>query len=207
MIQRLLQFFMMLLLGWGGFAANLSAAEFARVERVHGEVWVERDGKRQELKLADNVVRDERVHTGPQSRLQLALTTGGSLTLGENASLRLTQSLEASAKTYNRLDVRGAFRMVSAAAQMPRKQEWILNTPVATIGVRGTDFWGGPIDGALDVMVLSGAVEVMNDAGHVMLKPSQGTVVRDQVTAPSVPVIWGDSKVQRALSMVAFPGS
>jgi hypothetical protein len=90
---------------------------------------------------------------------------------------------------------------------MPRKQEWILNTPVATIGVRGTDFWGGPIDGALDVMVLSGAVEVMNDAGQVMLKPSQGTVVRDQVTAPSAPVIWGDAKVQRALSMVAFPGS
>jgi hypothetical protein len=195
----------MLLLGWLVGIANLSAAEFARVERLQGEAWVERDGQRQKLLLAATVVRDDLLQTGPQSRLQLVLAKGGNLTLGENASLRVTQSLEASAKTINRLDVKGAFRMVSAAAQMPHKQEWVLHTPVATIGVRGTDFWGGPIDGALDVMVLSGAVEVINDAGRVLLQPNQGTVVRDLATSPSAPVIWGAAKVQRALSMVAFP--
>lgn len=207
MFQRLHCHYVLLLLGMFGWVASLSAAEFGRVERLQGEAWVEHGGKRQILQLASTVARDDQLTTGPGSRLQIALVDGGRLTLGENASLRVTPVLVESSRSLNRMDIKGAFRMVSAAAQAQRKQEWVVETSVATIGIRGTDFWGGPIDGALDVMVISGTVEVINTGGRVLLEPGQGTVVRDASSAPSVSVIWGTVKVQRALSMVAFPES
>jgi len=95
--------------------------------------------------------------------------------------------------------------MVSAAAQTHRKEDWVITTPVATIGIRGTDFFGGPLDGALDIMVLSGLVEVSTEGGQVLLEPRYGTVVSEPARAPSTPIIWGAAKVQRAFSMVDFP--
>lgn len=207
MFRRLLRLSLFPILIWAGGSACVWAAEFGRIERLSGEAWVERDGKRIRLQTAAAVTRDDHLLTGPQSRLLLALAHGGKLTLGENASLRISQTLEASAKTLNRLDLKGAFRMVGATAQMPtqRKQEWVVGTPVATIGVRGTDFWGGPLDGALDVVVLSGAVEVINSAGRVVLQPNQGTVVRNASSAPGGPAAWPQDKLQRAFATVAFP--
>lgn len=206
MIFRRLRFHLsLLLLGFLGCSANLSAADFARVERVQGEAWVERGKLRQLLVPAAVVERDDQLRTGPNSRLQLTLLSGGSLTLGENASLRATSVLEDASRSVNQLDLKGAFRMVSGAARAQRKQEWVIKTPVANIGIRGTDFFAGPIDGALDVMVISGLVDVINDAGQVTLAPKEGTVVRDASTAPSTPIIWGPDKVQQAFSMLAFP--
>lgn len=194
-----------LLLGLLGCCANLSAADFARVERLHGEAWIERGALRQMLAPAALVARDDQLQTGPNSRLQLSLTDGGSLSLGENTSLRASTVSETPSRSLGQLDLKGAFRMVSGAFQAKGKQEWMIKTPVAVIGIRGTDFFAGPIDGLLDVMVISGLVEVTNSAGRVMLEPAQGTVVSDVSTAPSVPIIWGQAKVQRAFSMVDFP--
>lgn len=203
--HRLLLLYSLLFLGFLGYSAKLHAADFARVERLHGEAWIEKAGPRQMLSVASMVARDDQVRTGPNSRLLLTLADGGNLTLGENASLRATSVLEASSRSLTRVDLKGAFRMVSSAAQPHRKQEWVIGTPVAMIGIRGTDFFAGPLDGALDVMVLSGLVEVSTEGGQVMLEPRQGTVVRNAAGAPSTPIIWEAAKVQRAFSMVDFP--
>jgi len=44
------------------------------------------------------VARDDQVRTGANSRLQLTLVGGGTLTLGENASLRASSGLEESSR-------------------------------------------------------------------------------------------------------------
>ena len=42
-----------------------------------------------------------------------------------------------------------------------------MSTPVADIGVRGTEFWGGPINAKYGVLLLEGEVTVSNQAGSV----------------------------------------
>ncbi len=81
-----------------------------------------------------------------------------------------------------------------------------MTTPFAVIGIRGTDFWSGPIDGAFGVLLLEGAVSVTNTAGTVSLTvPGQGTNLTGPDQAPGAVTIWPQDKADRALATVAFP--
>jgi hypothetical protein len=81
-----------------------------------------------------------------------------------------------------------------------------VTTPVATIGIRGTDFWGGPIDEqALGVFLIEGAVSVSNAAGEAILdQPGQGTNIGAPGAAPGPVTIWPQDKVDRAFATVTF---
>jgi hypothetical protein len=76
---------------------------------------------------------------------------------------------------------------------------------VATIGVRGTDFWGGfgLSDQGLDVLMLEGrGVYVQSEVGIVELdKPGLGTTVMP-AEAPAPAKAWGDAKRARALATI-----
>ena len=73
------------------------------------------------------------------------------------------------------------------------------------IGVRGTDFWGGPIDGCFGVFLLEGAVTVENGSGVVSLERRGAGVQIDRLDArPGPAVVWPSDKVQRAIATVTF---
>jgi hypothetical protein len=79
-------------------------------------------------------------------------------------------------------------------------------TPVAVVGIRGTEFWGGPIDDqALGVFLIEGAVSVSNAAGQQILNlPGQGTNIAAPGAAPGPVTLWAPDKVNRALATVTF---
>jgi len=81
-----------------------------------------------------------------------------------------------------------------------------VTTPVAAVGIRGTEFWGGPIDDqALGVFLIEGAVSVSNAAGQQILSlPGQGTNIAAPGAAPGPVTIWPPDKVNRALATVTF---
>jgi hypothetical protein len=65
----------------------------------------------------------------------------------------------------------GAFRFVSGQLTKLASSDVSVTTPVAIVGIRGTEFWGGPIDDqALGVFLLEGAVSVSNAAGEQILR-------------------------------------
>ena len=100
----------------------------------------------------------------------------------------------------------GTVRYASGAIAHNDPSKVALNTPSATIAVRGTDF-SATVDeaGASTVILLpscpknwvdidrdckTGAIEVMNEAGSVLLnKPFQGTKVESRNTPPMRPAI------------------
>ena len=66
-----------------------------------------------------------------------------------------------------KMAVTGAFRFVSGQVTKQPNTEVAVTTPVATVGIRGTEFWGGPIDDqALGVFLIEGEVSVTNAAGE-----------------------------------------
>jgi hypothetical protein len=73
--------------------------------------------------------------------------------------------------------VAGALRFVSGKVTKLASSDVSVTTAVATLGIRGTEFWGGPIDDqALGVFLIEGAVSVSNAAGEQILRqPGQGT--------------------------------
>ena len=74
------------------------------------------------------------------------------------------------------------------------------------IGIRGTDFWAGPIDNqALGVLLVEGAVSVSNAAGtQTPTQAGQGTNIAAPGAAPGPVTIWPADKVSRALAAVTF---
>ena len=80
-----------------------------------------------------------------------------------------------------------------------------VSTPVADIGVRGTEFWGGPIEGRYGVLLLEGEVTVSNQAGSVTLSAAgQGTDIPSPLDAPGAVKPWGADKIARAVASVAL---
>ncbi len=71
--------------------------------------------------------------------------------------------------------------------------------------MRGTEFWGGPIDAKYGVLLLEGEVTVSNEAEHVTLsKTGEGTNFPSPLDPPGEPTIWSETKVARAIATVTL---
>jgi hypothetical protein len=95
----------------------------------------------------------------------------------------------------------GAFRFATGKMKRLTKKTITIETPVAQVGVRGTEFWGGPVDGEYSVLLLAGEINVRNEAGTVTLnKPGFATMIRSRLQAPLAPSLWSVDRIRGALT-------
>ena len=151
---------------------------------------------------------NDELRTGAKARLQVSFRDSSELTLGENAFVVVDRFVfdpdagtgEALLKTGV-----GAFRLATGKISELRDKKITVSTPFATLGVRGTDFWWGPIGGRFGVLLLTESkLEVRNDAGAVLIdRAGYGTEIKPMkggYGAPSRPFKWGPGQVEQALS-------
>jgi hypothetical protein len=193
-----------------GFASNQSAAQDAigTVSRIQGEASATRSGATRALRLNASVFRNEIVSTAETARLEVTFSDNTQLTLGERARLTLDTYVfdPAAGSGTIKFGLAGACRFVSGQLTKLASSDVSVTTPVAIVGIRGTEFWGGPIDDqALGVFLLEGAVSVSNAAGQQILRErGQGTNIAAPGAAPGPVTIWAPDKVNRALATVTF---
>ena len=183
-----------------------AATDIGKVDRVQCEARGTIDGATSALSVDATVFAGEAISTGADARLALTLADGTTLTLGERASLTLDDFIfRPAGETRFRASVVGAFRFVSGKLGPHAKRDAEVTTPVATIGVRGTDFWGGPINGEFGVVVLEGSVTVTTRGGTIVLRAAgQGTDIAGADTPPGQVKIWAKAKLDRAIATVTF---
>ena len=118
----------------------------------------------------------------------------------------LTCSDSAAGKGTIKFGLVGAFRFVSGQVSKLASADVSMTTPVAVVGIRGSEFWGGPIDDqALGVFLIEGAVSVSNAAGQQVLNlPGQGTNIAAPCAAPGPVTFWPPDKIGRAIATVTF---
>ena len=184
------------------------AIAIAHVTRIQHEALVRRDGKSSLLQDKMALYIDDTVSTVGESRLEVTFIDGTTLTLGEEASITLDSFVYAPEQAGNRLAVsvvQGAFLFVSGQMGKQAERDMSVSTAFATIGIRGTTFWGGPLDNPLDVLLVDGKVEVQTPGGAVVLdQPGKGTTVKAPRQKPTPPTSWPEDKRARAFAMVAF---
>jgi hypothetical protein len=129
------------------------------------------------------------------------------LTLGEHASVVIDRYIYDPDRGIGETVLqatKGAFRFATGRMKELKDHKIAVSTPVADIGVRGTEFWGGPLD-KYGVLLLEGEVSVSNQAGSVVLsKPGQGTDIPSPLNAPGAPSAWPADKVTRAIETVTL---
>jgi hypothetical protein len=191
-------------------AVGPAAAEDAigSVSRIQGTSTAIVNGADAPLDVGSSVFLNQEVSTGDAARLELQFLDGTQLTLGEKAKMILDTFVYNPGEGTGKLKmaVKGAFRFVSGQVSKQPNKEVAVTTPVATVGIRGTEFWGGPVDNqVLGVFLIDGAVTVTNAQGEQTLDtPGQGTNISTPDAAPGAVTIWPQAKVDRALATVEF---
>ena len=197
-------------------AASLSAvapaaSRAAEVEiignatQLRPEVGARYEGNARVLEVGADLHRDEQVWTAKGGRLDITFADGSSVALGENARLLLDDFVMpegAAAGTQVLRSITGALRFVGGAVDKSGSTRIV--TPIATMTVRGTEFFAGPIDGAYGVFVYHGTVDVATAAGSVTLKDGEGTTLTRNSVAPTPPKLWGAPKIARANALVGY---
>lgn len=178
------------------------------VSRIQGEASGTRGGTTQALGPNASVFPNEVVSTGDGTRLELTFKDKTQLTLSEKTKLTLDTYVfnPAAGVGTIKFEAVGAFKFVSGRLSKLATAAVNVTTPVANIGIRGTEFWAGPIDDqALGVFLTAGTVIVSNAAGtQTLSQPGQGTNIAAPGAAPGPVTFWPAAKVSRALATVTF---
>lgn len=188
-------------------AASASAeTPVGAVDRCHLSCTAIAADAVRDLAAGAQVHAGEEIATGAGVRLQFTLDDGTTVTLGENATVTVDEFVNdpGRASTF-RATVAGAFRYVSGALA-PEARTATVTTPFAVIGIRGTDFWGGPIDGTFGVLLFEGAIVVTAGGVSVPLEAVRsGVDLAVAGEAPGAATAWGQEKIDRAIATVTFP--
>jgi hypothetical protein len=177
-----------------------------KVEKSRPEAGSKFEGHDRALADGVDVHRLEQLWTGSGGRVQVTLTDGSNVELGENARLTLDDFVlpQNGAGRLLIRSITGAFRFAGGAIDKSAPGAVKIVTPVATMTVRGTDFFAGPIDGAYGVFVFHGRVDVATGGGSVSLTDGEGTSITQSSAAPGEVKRWGAAKIARAEQLVGF---
>lgn len=121
---------------WPVAAADSIGATRQVVHTVTGEI----ERSLRKLIVGDPVHLNETIKTEPRASTHIVLDDDTSLSLGSNTTLVLDEFVYAPTRSTGEIvfsTARGALRFISGKAS---KDSYRLNTPMATVGIRGTDF-------------------------------------------------------------------
>lgn len=107
-----------------------------------GEVYAEIESDRRELARGDAVKEEERIITGDKSFAVLQFVDGAKVTIRPNSVLDIKQYVynggDENAATLSL--VSGGLRIITGAMAKSEPDSFKVETPVALMGVRGTEF-------------------------------------------------------------------
>ncbi len=131
--------------------------------------------------------------TGEAARLEATFTDNTRLTLGEKAKLTLDTYVfdPAAGSGTIKFGVVGPLRFLSGQVSKLASADVSVTTAVATLGIRGTEFWGGPIDDqALGVFLIEGVLSVSNATGEQILRAPSDARYRTLPCRPGTKAAW-----------------
>lgn len=193
-------------------AVGLEKEEAGTVTRLQGSAIAIQDANPRVLQLGSKINLGDIISTGPESRLELRMIDDGIFTLGARTNF-VVMEYEFKDKIGGSAVMRlmsGALNAVSGKLAQISPTSFRVETELATIGIRGTAFWAGSVDGKnFEVVMWNGkGVTIKNSAGNSEItKPNDGVLVKGAGIEPDQPVNWEKQKLDAALATVQFTGS
>lgn len=203
-------------------AEPVSAAMLERagtVQRQKGEASRTRGDDTSPLKEGAAVYAGDTVETGVGARLLIRFADASTLQMGGGGKMEIDEMVYDVHGLNDTPDrqavsfVEGVFRYVSGAISHNDTVDVAITTPVATIGIRGTDFVAGrltvgmpPGTSHYGYQIRDGAIEVIAPGGSVTLDaPGEGTFLPfGRVAAPTPVRQWTAEEAQEADDLLAF---
>jgi cell division septation protein DedD len=170
-----------------GAPAQAADAAPVRVEAVQYPAWLERGGREVPLTPGVQLQSSDRLRTGANARVQLKLSEGSSVKLGENARFVVERVQDRGIFRSTMQVVLGAFRFTTGALGIGRKRDIEIKVRTVTAGIRGTDLWGKSTDARDLVCLLEGRISVASEGSpQVTLASPRDFYQRPRDGAPQV---------------------
>jgi hypothetical protein len=187
--------------------ANTDDTVIGKVARLQSSAVAMQNAFPRTLEVGSEIMLGDVISTSNNARLLIELSDGGEITLGESTIFvvfEYVMSLDGNNAVMRLLQ--GAFLATTGKLMESANASFIIDTEQATIGIRGTTVWGGPLDHALEVLMLDGkGVYVETSQGRVELtNPGHGTSIASEADVPSPAKTWGQAKAARAITTVSF---
>jgi hypothetical protein len=170
--------------------SSVFAGTAGRVNFIAGDVTATTsDNITHDLFKGDLVNAGDRLETGKNSRVQIRFTDGSILSLKQNSIFSVEKysfskdTPEQGSVVFN--FVRGGFRTISGAIGKVNRMNYRMNTPFATIGIRGTDYSASVKNKKVLVTVTDGKVNADNEAGNADINVGETYVIGDK-TIPTL---------------------
>lgn len=192
----------------GADGAKQSATKIGVVELIKGAPRVLRGTDMILLRRGSRLRVRDTIFTGPDDKIRLKMIDDTRIALGNDSQFVFhVYSYRNPAPIARMSFSEGSFRATTGKFMQRDGASFEIATPVALIGVRGTDFWGGFIfgDNTLDVAMLSGdGIYVKNEFGTVEIdEAGVGTTVTFGV-APAKPERWTAVKAISAIEATSI---
>jgi len=177
------------------------------VENATGEVIVIRaDGTREQLELGDPIYQGDTLETADDGSIGVVLVDETTFSMGENGTMVLDELVyDASSQSgsINLSVVEGVFTFVSGQIAKTDPDAMTLDTPVATIGIRGTQVGINYREGEeMDIALMQesdgfvGEVVVTNQGGVTILNQADTmTSIMNGLTAPTAALLLDQSAI------------
>jgi len=185
--------YLLLLALSAAYPAVSHAAGAARVEFVSGEVFaVSSAGAERALNRGAELASGETIRTGDNARAQLRFSDGAMMSLQPQTEFRIDSynyngKADGQEKGFFSL-IKGGLRTITGLIGKGQRDNYRVNTAVATIGIRGTEYsaqFSGGQDGVLKLSTGEGRVEVCNAGGCVIAAGGESAIVTG-TTAPAI---------------------
>lgn len=192
--------------GYGLHAAtDLNVA--GTVKQLKGAVLAVQNAQVRILKQGDEVYIGDILSTGADARLEVSMIDDGNFKLGAQTSFVIIDYTFGQGNNNAVMELlQGAMDGVSGEIAKANPKGMQIVSRSATIGIRGTKFFVGELDGTLSVAHWSGGgLIVKNQAGEVFLKENNvGTDLFNVDQAPSPVQAWDGVKKAKALALVSI---
>jgi hypothetical protein len=169
---------MLCLLSLSGARAQDAAPEIGTAVLIKRDVVATLGDSKRDLREGLRVHRTEYLQTGDQAQAELKLDDQTKLALGPNAGLKLDEFVVGKSGGVTTIGVnfvKGTFRFITGSQ---KKDAYVIETPSATIGVRGTVF-DVYVDGSGDTLVLlhQGEVNICSKTRNCRRHNSVGRII------------------------------
>ncbi len=160
---------------------------------VRGDAWLlAEDGSERIMEIKGAVYLGDTIRTGRSGRMQVMFNDSTIISLGRQSEVVIRDYFweAGNAQSAMRTEVKeGVFRIMGGAITRDAPQNFVTETPAATIGIRGSMYAGRVRDGALMVVFHGGkGIFVQNSAGQVEIdQPGFGTQIDKLGAAPRAP--------------------
>lgn len=142
------------------------------------------EGEMRQLQLLDDVYHNELIETEEESATQLVFMDETTITLGPKSSIVLDKFVydpDPSKAAFVMTATQGVFRFASGKLA---KSVYRINTPAATIGIRGTELLISVLPATTPHREPGVAVEVTMESGEAFLTTNAGEVVHLDAQTP-----------------------